>query len=73
MDIWQIFLIGYLVVGAGMAVTVFRLRRTYSPLRTELVPSIVASFFSGMMWGIVLPLIVMRLFFAQGRRGEKRQ
>jgi len=72
MEIWQIFLISYVAVGAAIAVTLFRLRRTHSPQRTQVAPSIIASFLSGMLWGIFLPLIVKRLFRAakEGREAS---
>ena len=69
MDLWQILLTGYLVVGLGIAVTVFRLRHAYAPQRTEFAPSIVASFFSGMFWGIAIPLIVIRLSLQRKKAG----
>lgn len=69
MNAWQIFLIGYLVVGIGIAITLFRFRRTYQPLRTRFTPSVVASFLSGMFWGVALPLIAMRLIFHRNRVG----
>jgi len=69
MDIWQIFLISYLVLGLGIAIAIFRFRRTFSPERTEIVPSIIASFFSGVAWGIALPVIIMRLFLLRKKVG----
>ena len=70
MAIWQMFLVGYVVVGAGIAVTLFRLRKTYAPYRTQVVPSLVASFLSGMLWGMVVPLIVIRLLCTAKERRE---
>ena len=67
MDIWQIVLIIYLVVGIGIAVILFRLRGAYQPQRTELIASVIASFFSGILWAIVLPLIAVRLFLQRNR------
>ena len=69
MDIWQIILISYLVLGLGIAIAIFRFRRTLSPDRAELLPSIVASFFSGVVWGIALPVVVMRLFLLRKKTG----
>ena len=69
MDIWQIFLISYLVLGLGIAITIFRSRRTFSPERAEIVPSIIASFFSGVAWGIALPVILMRFLLLRKKVG----
>jgi hypothetical protein len=67
MDIWQIVLVIYLVIGIGIAVTLFRLRGEYQPQRTELLASVIASFFSGILWGVVLPLIAVRLFLQRNK------
>ena len=69
MDTWQIFLISYLVIGLGIAIAIFRSRRTFSPERAEILPSVVASFFSGIAWGVALPVIIMRFFLLRKKVG----
>jgi len=58
MNIYQIFLISYLVLAFVIAVAMFLLRRAFSSNRAEVMPSIIASLLSGLAWGIALPLAV---------------
>ena len=58
MNIYQILLISYLVPAGVVAGAMFLLRHTFSPNRTEVIPSIIASLLSGLAWGIALPLAV---------------
>lgn len=69
MLVYHILLISYLVLAVVIAVAMFLLRRTFSPNRTEVIPSIIASLLSGLAWGIALPLAVEKLFF-KGRGKE---
>ncbi len=57
---WEIGLIAYVGMAVGIGATMFRLRRTYTPLRTKLMPSIIACFVSGIVWGVVLPVVLVR-------------
>jgi hypothetical protein len=61
MEAWQIFLVIYLAVAAGMAVNVFKNKKKYSPTKTEMAPALIASIFSGLAWGIALPLLIIKL------------
>jgi len=54
MLVWQIGLISYLAAGVIVAIALFFLRRNNSPERTELLPSLVAAFVAGILWGAAL-------------------
>jgi xanthosine utilization system XapX-like protein len=70
MDTWKKFLLSYVGLGIIVTIVIFRLRHTYSPQRTELMPSILASFVSGMAWGIVFPLIILTIMAKLFRKGK---
>ena len=69
---WQIGLISYLGAGIIIAITLFFLRRNNSPGRIELLPSLVASFVSGLLWGIALLMIAMKPLLSP-KTGEEKQ
>jgi len=73
METWQICLVSYLVVAFGIAVIAFKSRRRYSPTRTKTAPAIIACLISGLVWGLALPLIVIKFILVQVKREAKDQ
>ena len=69
---WQIGLISYLAAGLMIAITLFFMRRNNSPERTELLPSLIASFVAGLLWGAALLMIAMKPLLSPKTRAEKR-
>ena len=58
---WQVCVVFYLAVAFSMSIATFPIRKTYSPSRTRLAPSLVASLLSGLMWAVALPVALIAL------------
>jgi len=72
MLVWQIGLISYLAAGVIVAIALFFLRRNNSPERTELLPSLVAAFVAGILWGAALIMITIKPLISP-KTGEEKQ